>query len=93
MENQQKLKLIEGTFLPAEAKEVLMNIYTAKITFHELKNFSSVERFGKDDEAARRKIESLRKEMERLELIVAEAAAANRKLVIHSEIFISQSEA
>lgn len=43
------LKLIDGTFTAQEAREILAKIYTDKIHFHEMRNFSSLERFGKVD--------------------------------------------
>ena len=49
MNKIEKLNLIEGNFSGEEAKEILMNVFLAKIHYHELKNFSSQERFGKDD--------------------------------------------
>jgi hypothetical protein len=42
------LKLIDGNF-SAEAREILMSVFLGKIDFHENKNFSSEERFGKVD--------------------------------------------
>ena len=57
MLKNKKLKLIEGKFLHDEAKEILRNIFSAKINFHQMKNFSSQERFGKDDKTAVKKIQ------------------------------------
>lgn len=39
-------KLIEGSFSDEEAKDVLKNFFESKIHFHEMRNFSSEERFG-----------------------------------------------
>ena len=50
MKNNNKLTLIDGTFSHLEAKEILSGIVASKINFHNIKNWSSRERFGKDDE-------------------------------------------
>lgn len=92
MNKTEKLILIEGKFLHEEAKDVLVNIFSAKINFHQLKNFSSQERFGKDDEIAQKKIPALIKEQEKLLDILSEAKAKNKKLVVSSEIHISLSD-
>ena len=73
MLKNKKLKLIEGKFLHDEAKEILRNIFSAKINFHQMKNFSSRERFGKDDKTAVKKIPILKKELLKLDKILAEA--------------------
>lgn len=88
MLKNKKLKLIEGKFLHDEAKEILRNIFSAKINFHQMKNFSSQERFGKDDKTAVKKIPILKKELVKLDKILAEAKAKNLNLVITSEINI-----
>ena len=88
MLKNKKLKLIEGKVLHDEAKEILRNIFSAKINFHQMKNFSSQERFGKDDKTAVKKIPILKKELVKLDKILAEAKAKNLNLVITSEINI-----
>ena len=91
MHKTEKLILIEGTFLHGEAKEILMNVFTTKINYHEMKNFSSQERFGKEDATAKKRIPALKKETDRLLKILAEAKANNKQLIINSEIVISLS--
>lgn len=91
MTTNEQLKLIEGEFLHDEAKEILTNIFTAKINFHRSKNFSSQERFGTVDERAMERIPALEKEMEKLEKILSEADTQNKKLIISSDINISLS--
>jgi len=41
MENN-KVTLIDGTFNVAEAKDVLLNMFTMKINFHSQKNVSHI---------------------------------------------------
>lgn len=88
----QNLQLIEGQFSSQEAKELLMNIFNDKIRFHEMKNFSSQERYGTDDATAQKRIPKLRQEMVKLKEIVDQAELKNQNLQIFSEIKISVIE-
>ena len=89
MNKIEKLKLIEGEFSFKEAREILTSMFNSKINFHNIQNWSSQERYGKDDETAQKKIPLLKNEIEKLEEIILEAKANNKKLVINSEINIS----
>lgn len=92
MSKHEKLNLIEGSFIDEDAKEILMNIFSTKIHFHEMKNFSSKERFGIPDEIASKRIPKLKGEIEKLANILAEAKSQHKKLVITSEINISLAD-
>lgn len=89
MNKIEKLKLIEGEFSFNEAREILTSMFNSKINFHNIQNWSSQERYGKDDETAQMKIPLLKNEIEKLEEIILEAKANNKKLIINSEINIS----
>ena len=69
MKKTETLTMIDGNFTYDEAKEVLMNMFSSKINFHNMKNWSSEERFGKYDEIAQLRIPALRKEIKKLEAI------------------------
>ncbi len=89
MENTNKeIGLINGTFSPNEAKELLLNLYTYKINFHELKNFSSNERLNKDDELIFEKISKLKQSKQIVMDIIQEAIDKNQELIITSTISI-----
>jgi hypothetical protein len=89
MNTIEKLSLIDGTFDNEEAKEILMNLFSTKIHFHELKNFSSQERFAKNCETSQKRIPELKKGKETANEIVLEAKAKNKRLMITSVIQIS----
>ena len=92
MKNTKKLKIIDGKYSFDEAKDILMNMFLSKINFHNIKNWSSQERYGKMDETAQVRIPELRNEIQKLNEILNEAKVNNKKLVIHSEISISMIE-
>ena len=92
MNKIEKINLIEGTFSNEEAKEILVNIFSTKINYHEMKNFSSYERFGKYDKTAKKRIPELKKELEKISKIISEAKLHNKNLIINSEITIALSD-
>lgn len=89
MNKVEKLILIEGDFSQDDAKEILSNIFSSKIHFHNLKNWSSKERFGKENEIAQKRIPALKKEMEKLQAIFSEANTINKKVFLSSEVNIT----
>ena len=89
MNNTETLKLIDGNFVNDDARELLMNLFSSKINFYNVKNLSSYVRFGCDDEMAQQRIVLLNEEMQKLQALLAEAKARNKQLVINSHIDIS----
>lgn len=92
MKNTKELKLIEGHFSPDEAREILMNVFFSKINFHNIKNWSSNERFGTDDEIAQKRIPELRKSMVLISELIESAKQNNETLKITSEVKIQVSK-
>ncbi len=92
MKNTKELKLIDGHFSPDEAREILMNVFLGKIDFHQNKNFSSEERFGKQDVTALKRIPELQRSMDSISKIIEEAKQNNETLQITSEVRISLSK-
>jgi len=92
MHSVEKISLIEGNFSDTEAKEILHNVITTKIQFHEMKNFSSKERFGKEDETSVKRIAELKKALAKTNELLKEASTNNLRLLITSSIIISTSE-
>jgi hypothetical protein len=92
MNQTEKLTIINNHFTAEEAKEILMNLFNSKLNFLNIKNWSSQERFGKNDVIAEERIPALKSEIKRLEEILTEAKNNNKKLVVNSEIYISLQE-
>lgn len=88
MKNSETLTIIDGNFTYEDAKEILTEIFSSKINFHKIKNWSSQERFGKEDEISQKRIPALINEMEKLQAILSEAKTHNKQLIISSEINI-----
>lgn len=88
MDTTEKLVLITGQFAPEDAKDILTNVFSTKMQFHEMKNFSSQVRFGKDDDTAVKRIPELKGSLDKSLEMVAKAKSKNQQLVITAEIKI-----
>jgi hypothetical protein len=89
MKNDEKHILIKGKFSAMDAKEVLLSLINHKINFHELKNFSAQERFGKIDNRSLERVKDLREMKTRVLAIIDEAERENKNLKIDSLVKIS----
>ena len=89
MKQDETVELIKGEFTSEQAKEILTNIFTTKIQFHQMKNFSSLERFSKEDEIAIERLPELKRELKRTLAFLQTPEFSNKKIQIHSEIKLS----
>jgi hypothetical protein len=88
MTKTEKLTLIDGLFTNEEVQEILMNILSNKIKFHERRNFSWQERFATDDPIAKARIPALENSIEQLNSIL-QTANKSQKINLNSEIVIT----
>ena len=91
MEKQDVFTLIEGEFSPKESRELLLSVFKSKIRFHRLKNFSSQERFGKDDEKALTRMKQLQETLASIFKVIDDAEKWNQTLEIKAEIILDYS--
>lgn len=92
MKNNETLTLIEGLFETEEAGQLLRNIYMTKIHFHEMRNFSHQERFGKEDSNALSRIKELKRNLEKALQFLQQADGQKKMTVITSEIQLSMMD-
>ena len=88
MDNHHIFTLIEGEFSGKESRELLLSVFKSKINFHRMKNFSSHERFGKDDEYAVMKIAQLTETLHNLSQVIEEGDKEGKMFEIKSKIFL-----
>ncbi len=86
MNKTETVNLIKGTFAPEEAQELLLELLNGKINFHNLKNWSSKERFGKPDVISEQKLEYLEEARRNLKTLLAEAIKQQKSVTINSII-------
>lgn len=89
MNKSKTITLIDGHFSSDDAFELLRNLYSSKIQFHQLKNFSSLERFGKEDEIAVKRIPELKESLEAILTLMKEMPSGENRIEIKSAVKIS----
>lgn len=89
MKISKTISLIDGHFSSEDAFELLRNLYSSKIQFHQLKNFSSMERFGKEDKIALERIPKLKESLETISTIMKEIAEGDSEIEIKSVVNIN----
>jgi hypothetical protein len=88
MSKENKLTLIEGNFNMEEAEEILMGIFNSKIKFHQHKNFSTNERYGKYCKISVTRIPELKQSIEEVKEILLKAKNVNTEIHISSIVNI-----
>lgn len=89
MKQDEIVELIKGEFTSAQALEILSNIFNTKIHFHQMKNFSSMERIGKEDEIAIARLPELKRELKRTIAFLETPEFKGKKIKVHSQISIT----
>ena len=89
IEKTESIKFINGTFKPSEATEILMGVFRNKINLHNLRNWSSEERFGKPEPDSIKRIAELREAQALLERLIKKAEKEAKELVIESTFLVS----
>lgn len=85
---QQEVSFINGKFSPEEAQEILMDLITKKISFHELRNLGHYERTGKSDDEALKRIEQLKASKAEIKEAIEEARNENAFLRVRSSFLL-----
>lgn len=93
MENIGPLTLLKGRFTPEEAREVLINLFQAKVSFHQMKDFSSLERTGREDHVAKERIIELKESMRRIKEMVTQADRSGMMLSVSSTVQVELVDA
>jgi hypothetical protein len=88
MNKKELFSLINGSFDTEEANSILTDLFTTKIHFHEMKNFSSKERFGKEDDGASIRIAELKQSVQKISKIISLSKKQGKKLKISSTVNI-----
>jgi hypothetical protein len=89
MNNTEKITFINDIFTNEEAKDLLTHLFKSPINFYNIKNWSSQERYKKDDAISQERIPALIKELEKIQAIISKSKEEKKKIVVSSEINIS----
>lgn len=89
MKKTETIELIKGTFTPDEAREILLDLLNSKINFHNRRNFSSRERFGKPNAYSEQKLERLMESRKKVLTLISKSFDEEKLLTINSTIEIN----
>lgn len=89
MKKTETIELIEGTFTPDEAREILLELLNSKIRFHNVKNWSSRERFGKPDAYSEKRLKHLMESIKKVQALVSKSIVEEKTMTINSIIEIN----
>jgi hypothetical protein len=82
------IKLVEGTYTPAEAADILFSLIGDKIKFHNLQILSLQERFGIDSSHSEQRIKELKKAKLQAKDLILQARDAGYTIQIEGDIKI-----
>lgn len=82
------LKLVEGSFSPAEAADVLLSLINDKIKFHTVQALNLKEGYQEDTSHSEQRIKELKEAKKMVKDLVVKAQKEGLKVEIHSPISI-----
>ena len=88
MKTNLTFDLINGTFQPTEAKNVLFTLVKDKINFHELEMFSAYERYGIELPNYKKRVAELKNSLLKIEETIKELENLNADIQITGTIEI-----
>ncbi len=88
MKQYNAITLVDGTYDLKEVQEILLKLLDDKISFHQVKNFSSHEMKGLVDKGSDQRLKSLEKSREKLKEFLKSDDLKDKKIRLHSEVFI-----
>lgn len=89
MKKKETIELIKGSFNPDEAQEILLQLLNSKINFHNLKNWSSQERFGKPDVYSVERLKNLEESRKKVLKLFSESISGAKTIAINSIVEIN----
>lgn len=89
MNTTQRYKLLDGTFSPDEARQILLSLVKSKIDFHNMEKLSNEERFGRDIAHSERRLAALRELHETLRTVCQSAAEHAQRVQVNGWIEIA----
>lgn len=89
---QESFKLIDGTFDPSEAADVLFSVFGDKIRFHNIQILSVQERFSGDTSYSEKRLHELKESKRQVADLILRARDNNYDIEINGVINITLKE-
>lgn len=93
MAQHKPFVLMQGTFTPSEAKDIVHSVFMEKISFHALRSFQMEEKKGEPDKPSLKRIKDLKKNLSRLEKVLDQAHKKKEMVTLFSEVEIQLKSA
>ncbi len=78
--------LVKGEFTPEDALEIVSNLFTQKVNFHEMRSFSQNIRFGCEDPSTKERLAELRKSRDEAITVIKEAMEEGKAIRVNSTL-------
>jgi hypothetical protein len=89
---EEQLELIKGEFSAADAKEILLQLFGDKIKYHQIRNLSSIERFGEEDVFSKKRLPELKKHVQKIHDLFEKGSYSNATIKIQATVQIEITE-
>tara|TARA_R110002012_G_scaffold322083_1_gene554891 strand:- start:68944 stop:69261 length:318 start_codon:yes stop_codon:yes gene_type:complete len=89
---QESFKLIDGTYEPSEAADVLFSVLGDKIRFHNIQILSAQERFNADTSVSEKRLHELKESKHQVADLILKARDNNYEIEINGVINITLKE-
>ena len=88
MVKEEQLELIKGEFSSNDAKEILLQLFSDKIKYHQIRNLGSMERFGEEDKVSAKRLPELKQQVQNILEIFQDGNFPNATFKIQATIHI-----
>lgn len=88
LKEHTELELIKGEFSPEDARDILLQLFTDKINYHQARNLSSLERFGKLNEISVRRLPELKLQIKRINDLFLKGDFSGNTIKINASVNI-----
>lgn len=89
---KKEFQLIDSTFTPDDANNLLAGLIMNKINYHKIDDFSNHIRYDRDSRHSRKRIEELQKTKEELDEFTKAAKKKGVNLTVISKVYIEYSK-
>jgi hypothetical protein len=89
---EEQLELIKGEFSTSDAKEILLQLFADKIKYHQIRNLSSMERFGEEDGISSKRLPELKQHVQKIYDLFEKGSYPNASIKIQATIHIEVTE-
>lgn len=89
---KKEFQLIDSTFTPDDAKNLLSTLITNKINYHKIDDFSNHIRYDRDSGHSRKRIEELLQTKEELTEFIMMAKVKGVDLIVKSRVYLEYTD-